>query len=65
MSQFSGKQQRGAMKARREAKREQADERNARTPLRRRRAYREGTAEQRLLLDVFADVDAASSVVSS
>jgi len=42
VSQFSGKQSKGAMRARRALKREQAEERNAKTPPERRKRNRMG-----------------------
>lgn len=54
MSAFSGSQGRGAGRARRKLKREQAEARNANTAPDRRRAYRRDPAN-RLLVEVFAE----------
>lgn len=59
MSRYSNERDtygRGASRRVREQKREEAEERNARTPVERTRRYREGTAENRLLMDAFAGV---------
>jgi hypothetical protein len=55
VSAFHGPQGKGAMRRHREQKRLEAEERNAGTPVERRRAYREGTSEERLLMNIFGE----------
>jgi hypothetical protein len=50
---LDGRRNKGVMARRRAEKREQAEARNAATPLERTRAWREGTTEERLLMDLF------------
>jgi hypothetical protein len=54
MSRYSGRYAKGESKRVREQKRTEAEERNARTPSDRRRAYRQGDPATRLLTDIFA-----------
>lgn len=52
---WNGKHGKGAMRLHREVLREEAEERNAKTPLEKRRAYREGTPEERLLHELYTE----------
>lgn len=51
MSKWNGRHGRGAMRLHREAKRAEAEDRNARTPLERRRAYREADTKTKIEME--------------